>query len=343
MLIKGAGIKGRADSTSSERSQRAAGVAPRRAVFGWLGILVTIVFVIDASSMTSLGAGMTRVRAAYVPVVNWLPAWIAKDKKIFEKNGLDVSLTPTQNISVLPGTLGRQFDFAPSTPPDLIKAVIGGVDVVAVAGQAIETRDNPSTYVIVRGDSMLRSIRDLKGKVIGTPTIGAIIHASLLHSLKKNGIDPASIRAIEVPFPNMADQLKAGNVDAVEALEPFVGQLLASGNRPLEDPLLSEGDELLYVFWISQSKWAESHREVIEAWVTSLEQAKEFIGANPNEARAVLAKYTGLPAAVAEKIPFPTYRFSFGSQDFSIWMTILKDLGQISQRIDEQRLVVNFK
>lgn len=318
-------------------------VARLLALFRWFAVLIAVASGIDAVGTAAKGAPMTRVRAAYIPVVTWLPAWVAKDKKIFEKNGLDVSLTVTQNLSVLPGTLGRQFDFAPSTPPDLIKAVVGGIDVVAVAGEAIETKDNPSTHVIVRADSMLQSMQDLKGKVIATPTIGAIIHVSVLHSLKKNGIDPNSIRAVEIPFPNMADQLKAGNVDAVEALEPFAGQLLAAGNRSLGDPLLAVGDEVLYPFWISQSKWAESHRGVIEAWVASLEQAKEFIDANPNEARAILAKYTRLPAPVAEKIPFPTYRFSLKSQDFGIWMTVLKDLGQISKPVNERRLVVNFK
>jgi NitT/TauT family transport system substrate-binding protein len=288
-------------------------------------------------------AGTTVVRAAYIPVVTWLPAWVAKDKGLFEKNGLDVSLTATQNLSVLPGTLGRQFDVVPATPPDLIKAVAGGLDVVAVAGEAIETSGNPSTHLIVRADSPIRSVQDLKGKVVATPTLGAIIHVSLLHSLKKNGIDPASIRAIEVPFPNMADQLKAGNVDAVEALEPFAGQLLAAGNRSIGDPLLSVGEEVLYPFWIAQSPWAESHRKVIEAWVASLEQAKEFIDANPDEARAILAKYTKLPAPVVEKIPFPTYRFSLKLQDFGVWVSVLKDLGQISGAIDESRLVVNFK
>lgn len=289
-------------------------------------------------------AQLTPVRAAYIPVVSWLPAWVAKEKGFFEKNGLDVTLSVTQNLSVLPGTLGRQFDFAPSTPPDLIKAVLAGIDVVAVAGQGIETKDNPSTHLIVRKDSAIMSMQDLKGKVIATPTLGAIIHVSVLHGLKKNGIDPNSIRAVEVPFPNMPDQLKAGNVDAVEALEPFAGQLLAAGNRSLGDPLLlAGGDEVLYPFWISQSKWAEGHRGVIEAWVASLEQAKEFIDANPGEARAVLAKYTRLPTPVVEKIPFPTYRFSLRTQDFAIWVTILKDLGQIATSVDESRLVVNFK
>ena len=312
-------------------------------LFRWFGVLIAIVFCIDAPPMPADGAGKTTVRAAYIPVVTWLPAWVAKDKGFFEKNDLDVSLTVAQNLSILPGTLGRQFDFAPSTAPDLIKAVVGGIDVVAVAGQAIETKDNPSTHLIVRNDSAIRSVQDLKGKVIATPALGAIIHVSLLHSLKKNGIDPASIRAIEVPFPNMADQLKAGNVDAVEALEPFAGQLLAAGNRSLGDPLLSVGDEVLYPFWISQRQWAESHRGVVEAWVASLEKAKEFIDANPTEARAVLAKYTRLPAPVVEKIPFPTYRFSLRSRDFAIWVTVLKDLGQTAEFVDESRLVVKFK
>ena len=48
-------------------------------------------------------------------------------------------------------------------------------------------------------------------------------------------------------------------------------------------------------------------------------------------------------APVVEKIPFPTYRFSLRVQDFGVWVSVLKDLGQISAVIDENRLVANFK
>ena len=309
-------------------------------------------FAVVAASILWIGAGsdapataaqLTPVRAAYIPVVSWLPAWVAKEKGFFEQNGLDVTLSVTQNLSVLPGTLGRQFDFAPSTPPDLIKAVLAGIDVVAVAGQGIETRDNPSTHLIVRKDSAITSMQDLKGKVIATPTLGAIIHVSVLHGLQKNGIDLNSIRAVEVPFPNMPDQLKAGNVDAVEALEPFAGQLLAAGNRSLGDPLLSVSDQVLYTFWISERKWAADNHAVIDAWVASLNQAKQFMDANPQEARAILAKYTKLPEAVVQKIPFVTYRFSLNPRDFAVWVNVLKDLGQITRSIDENSLVMKLK
>ena len=50
-------------------------------------------------------AKLTPVRAAYIPVVSWLPAWVAKEKGIFEANGLDVtglSWKPL-NVKVTPG------------------------------------------------------------------------------------------------------------------------------------------------------------------------------------------------------------------------------------------------
>jgi NitT/TauT family transport system substrate-binding protein len=209
-----------------------------------------------------------------------------------------------------------------------------------VAGQGIETKDNPSTHLIVRKDSPIESMQDLKGKVIAAPTLGAIIHVSVLHGLKKNGIDPNSIRAVEVPFPNMPDQLKAGNVDAVEALEPFAGQLLAAGNRSLGDPLLWVSDQVLYTFWISERKWASENPAVISAWIASLTQAKQFMDENPQEARAILAKYTKLPEPVVQKIPFVTFRFSLDPQDFAVWVSVLKDLGQITRSIDENSLVM---
>lgn len=288
-------------------------------------------------------AAPTQVRAVYIPVVTWLPAWVAKDEGLFVKHGLEVSLMATQNLSVLPGTVGRQFDIVPSTPPDLIKAVANGIDVVAVAGEAIETARHPTTDVMVRKDSGIADAKDLKGKVIATPTMGGVIHVSVLYWLKQNGVDPNSIRTVEVPFPNMADQLKAGRVDAVEALEPFVGQLRASGNLALGDPLLSVGDHVLFPFWISQGAWARTHGKVIAAWIAALQDARSFIEEKPAETRAILAKYSGLSEAVVQKVPYPEYSFTIRPGELDVWVKVLLGLGLIDKPIDEARLVTAAK
>lgn len=282
----------------------------------------------------------TPVRAAYIPVITWLPAWVAKEKGFFAKHGLDVTLSVAQNLSVLPGTVGRQFEFVPSTAPDLLKAVASGLDVVAVTASVFETEDNISTQLMVAKDSGIASAKDLSGKLIATPTIGGVIHVSVLYWLKKNGVDPASIRAVEVPFPNMADQLKARRVDAVEAVEPFVGALKAGGNVTLTAPLLSAGKEVLFPFWISSGEWARAHGSTVAAWKASLDDAIAFIRENPEEARAIVAQYTKLPEAVVKVTPFPTYRTAITVNDIDVWANVLREIGQLTTPVDPAKLVV---
>ncbi len=287
--------------------------------------------------------GMTKVRAAYIPVATWLPAWIALDEGYFKKHGLDVTLMPVQNISILPGTVGRQIDIAPTTAPDLLKAAAGGLDVVAVAGQTIETSKNQVVQVMVKPDSGIKGVKDLAGKRIGTPTVGAVIHVSVLYWLKKNGVDPNSIRAVEVPFPNMEDQLKAGRVDAVESLQPFVNKMLAGGYKSIGDPVLSVGDPVLFPFWIAQGAWARANKDVIKKWIASLEDAKKYIKDNPKGARVILAKYTKLPEAIVQRIPLPEFQFTIKPEQLKVWIDVLKDLGQLNQNLDANKLVVTVQ
>lgn len=301
-----------------------------------LGLIVAT----TAAPLQAQPSQTTAVRAAYIPVVTWLPAWVAKEKGFFAKHGLDVTLAVAQNLSLLPGTVGRQFEFAPSTAPDLLKAVASGLDVVAVAGEVFETEGNASTYLMVAKDSGIASAKDLEGKLIATPTIGGVIHVATLYWLKKNGVDPASIRAVEVPFPNMADQLKAKRVDAVEALEPFVGALKAAGNVPLTAPLLSAGKEVLFPFWIASGEWARANKGVIAAWKAALNDGIAFIEQNPDEARSILAKYTKLPEAVVKATPFPLYRTAITAKDIELWEHVLRDVGQLTGTVDTKKLVI---
>ena len=179
------------------------------------------------------------MRIAYIPVITWLPAMIAKDEGLFEKNGLDVEMTKFPNIINLPGTLGKQFDMVPTTAPDLLNAAAHGLNIAAVAGETIETAKNTSFQVLVRADSGIKSPKDLTGKRVASPGIGSVMHIALLYAVKKDGGDPSGINGVETSFPAMIDQLKAGRVDAVEQLEPFVGQMLGMGFKSIGDPLLT--------------------------------------------------------------------------------------------------------
>jgi NitT/TauT family transport system substrate-binding protein len=280
------------------------------------------------------------IRAAYVPAVTWLNAWVAKDKGLFERQGLDVSFIAVQNISLLPGTVGKQIDIGPATVVDLIKAAAAGLNVVAVAGGHSDTEGKATNLVVARKDSGIKSVKDLAGKMVATPTLGAILHVSLLYWMKQEGVDPSSIRAVEVPFPNMPDQLEAGRVDVAEAVQPFADRMIAAGHVSLGDQLLAVASPARSTLWIADRDWAMSHKPVLAKWSAALRDAKAYIDEHPDEARDILAKYTKLPPAVVSTIPIPFYEVTLEPKEIDIWIKVLADLGQLSKPMDGASLLV---
>jgi NitT/TauT family transport system substrate-binding protein len=303
----------------------------------------TLVMAVALFSGTGIAEAATALRVAYIPVVTWLPAWVAKEQGFFERAGLDVSLTAAQNLSTLPGTLGRQFDIVPTTPPDLLKAAASGLDVVAVTGELFESETNKTTLVLAGKDSGVTSAKDLAGKVIATPTIGGVIHVATLYWLKINGVDPTSVRAIEVPFATMPDLLKAKRVDAVESVEPFVANLKSAGHIVMTDPLLAAKPEVLFTCWMAQGAWARSNGETLKAWTAALVDAQAFMKANPDETRKIMAKYTRLPEALVLATPIPTYKFDIKAADIEVWTDVMRAIGQFDGTVDSSKLVVTAK
>jgi ABC-type nitrate/sulfonate/bicarbonate transport system substrate-binding protein len=315
-------------------------VAPCRGVVPARFVALLALAALCALPHAALAQQKVKIRAVYIPVATWLPVWVAQDKGIFAKHGLDVSLMQVQNVSMLPGMVGQQFDIAPVTGPDLLNAAASGLDVVAVAGETIELSSNQSVQIMVRPDGKIKTAKDLDGKRIATPSIGAVMHVATLHWMNVHGGNPNSLVPIEVPFPNMMDQLKAGRVDAVEALQPFVGQMRAAGFKSLGDPLLSVGDPVLFPFWMAQGKWARAHRDVIGKWISSLDEANKYIKANDGDARKIMSKYTHLPDKIAARIPLPDYQFTITPQQLEVWLKVAQEQGRLKQGLDVNKLVV---
>ncbi len=298
-------------------------------------VATVVILALPAAAQTP-----TKIRSAYIPAATWLPAWVAKDTGIFERHGLDASLAVIQNIGLLPGTVGKQFDIAPATPPDLINAAAKGLNVVGVAGGWIESGAHRSVEIIVRKDSGIKGPQDLKGKLIAAVALGSLIHVSTLHWLKTNGVDPRSVRAVEVPFPNMPDQLKAQRLDAVEVIEPFVTPLLAAGNVSIGDPVISVADPTHGTMWIAERDWATAHPDVLKAWIASLIEGANYVKTNPEESRAILGKYTRLPEGVVKTIPIPEYDANLEPKSLEPWIKVLTELGQVTKPMDAATLVV---
>lgn len=297
----------------------------------------------QGSPAASAAQERTSLRIAFVPATTSLPLHVAQKQGFFEANGLDVTLTPAANISDIPATLGRQFDLAIGTATDLIRAGKAGLDVVQVSGNTVSTKANPFVRVVAPAGKGMKDFGDLAGKTVGSPTLSGVIHVGTLYTAKQQGADPATIKGVQAPPPALPDQLKAGRVDAVEALEPFAGSLVKAGNVSLGDPFSTIADPLATNFFVAKGEWARANGDAIARFVKAMEQAAAFTTQSPKEARTILQGYTELPPPVAAAVPLPTFDFEIRTQDLDTWADVLKDLGQLDGEVDTSSLVLSEK
>jgi NitT/TauT family transport system substrate-binding protein len=112
------------------------------------------------------------------------PLWVAKDKKIFEKYGVDV-----QMIFVMGGALVSQMlaageiQVAANAPAALVSLIAGGTDIAMFLGIS-----NTSPFALITQPT-IKTAADLKGKRLGTARFGGSSHVSALIALDHLGVD----------------------------------------------------------------------------------------------------------------------------------------------------------
>jgi NitT/TauT family transport system substrate-binding protein len=324
--------------------------------FGFLGrmpiaILITLVLAAVATACGSGGStssdkntvasSRTTVRMALNPATSGLPVYVAHDLGMFKDNGLDVKISSVTDISVLPLALGHQYDFGMSVQPILLSAIARGIPLVVTAGGQYETEQSPNGLVVASQASGITKAADLAGKTVGVVVISGNLTDCLLSWAKESGVDPESIKLRQVPLANMADTLKANKVDAVVSIPPFSDVILNGPNVKLGQPCLSISPTSQGTFLVSNKSWASAHTDVVAKVQKSMSQAITWIGQNPDQAKKVLAKYTGLPAEVVANLKLPAYNASLPASDLQAWINALQDLGKLTGPVpDANDLVV---
>ena len=302
-------------------------------------VATAFVALISMFATASADAQKMSVRSSYVPAVPGLAAWVAQEKGFFAAQGLDVSFIALQNVSLVPGSIGKQLDVGLVTIVDLIKAASAGLKVAAATGGHLEVEQSTTNMLIARKDSGITTINDIAGRRVAAPSLGAILHVALLHWMMKEGMDINSIRTIEVPFSNMGDAMAAGNVDVALGAQPFADRMIAAGNIPLGNPVLQVASPALATVWIADRAWAEQNKAAVAKWSAALRQAKDFIANNPQEAREVLAKYTKLPPPVVATLPLPHFETGLQASQIEVWIKVLAELKQLQGPVDVAHLL----
>lgn len=249
---------------------------------------------------------------------------LAKAKGLFEeefgKDGTTVNYTLfLAGPPMVEALAGSRLDIANLGPLPAISSRASGIDVKAVARSY---SDDFYYGLLVRPDSAVHSVKDLKGKKIGVQ-VGSGAHLFFLLLLDKNGLKPSDVNVVNMVTSDQQTALASGNVDAVATWQPFVAKIELSK----EGKVLATSQNVIRTVgvYLARNEFGQKDPELVARFLKVHQKAAEYLKSNPNEAIALIAKESKIPeAALAKSLKTIEWQLTFADDDVKV-LTQSKD------------------
>ena len=163
-------------------------------------------------SYVPLCFGAERINASYGAISGTMaPIWVAKEAQLFEKHGLDVNLVyiPGGPRSVM-SMIGNSVQFVNHSGMPALEAYLRGADTAMIASSM-----NQLEHAVV-AQKNITSVEQLKGKVLGISSLGALTDIIMREALRFHGIAEKEVTIIPVGDEGARlSSLQTGRVQAV--------------------------------------------------------------------------------------------------------------------------------
>ena len=260
-----------------------------------------------------------KIRVGYMPIAEQAPNFIAADVGIFKKHNLDVDLKLFQSgPAIAAAQLGGSLDVGLVGTPGAIFAWAASKSLYAFADIGTNVDVKPYAYsagLVTRADSPLKDLGDVKGKKVGVNVLKANAEIQLLMMAKRwNKEHPGraldvekDVKLVVMPMPSMPTALEKGLVDAVIIWDPFATAIETTGGLKVITPVAYALPGWPVGFWLITKKVAQDIPDTVVAYREAFYEAADWIQKNDKEARRIIARWTKVEPAVADRMPLPVW------------------------------------
>ncbi|MCT9075561.1 ABC transporter substrate-binding protein [Streptomyces fulvoviolaceus] len=280
------------------------------------------------------------VRVAALPLVDCAMVYIAQERGLFEKEGLDVRITQIQqSLQALPALSKGQIDMVASANyVTYFQAHEQGTLDIRIVAEAIRAAPKMMD-VLVPKDSDIKSVADLKGKKLAVNVLNNVQSLTFNEILAEQGADAPVYR--QIPFPQMGAALEKGQVDAVHAVEPFDSSIQDElGARVLVDGSSAPVESIPLSGYITTEQYAAKNAKPLAAFQRAIKAAVKIAAEDPSIVRDILPTYTKVSAEQAKEIDLPAYPPTMDSRQIARITDLMEKQGMLKKPIDPATLLV---
>ncbi|MFD5010973.1 ABC transporter substrate-binding protein [Streptomyces chartreusis] len=293
----------------------------------------------DGDSSSGTG-GRETVTVAALPLVDCAALYIARDRGLFEKEGLDVRIQQIQqSLQALPALAKGQIDMVASANyVTYLQAHEKGTLDIRIVAEAIRAAPRMMD-VLVPEDSDIKTVADLAGKRLAVNVLNNVQSLTFDEILEKQGVGRPDYRAI--PFPQMGAALDKGQVDAVHAVEPYDSAIQDELKaRVLVDGASAPVEAIPLSGYISTGDYTDGHGTTLAAFQRAIRAAVEIAENDPSVVRDTLPTYTKVTKEQAESIDLPVFPPVMDATQLTRLTDLMEKQGMLKKPIDPATLLV---
>ena len=259
-----------------------------------------------APAASGTAQAMQKLKVNVFPAGFVLPLWVAQDKGMFARNGVEAEFTYTPNsVQQMTGLIDGRFDIA-MTAIDNVVAYMEGQgeaptkatpDIVGVMGSS-----SGFLSLIVRPE--IKTLADLRGKVLSVDAMTTGYAFTLRRMLAKAGLSERDYELVKVGgMKERYEALLAGQQAGTLSVPPFTLAAIDKGYGEIATALSILGHYQGGVAAV-QRQWGTANRASLIGFIRGNVAALDWLydPANKAEALAILQKHLpGTTPEIAEK------------------------------------------
>ncbi len=247
-----------------------------------------------------------KINLGWQPTMNGARYFVAQANKLFEQAGLEPNLVkftagPPFFAAFQSGSIDVGFmGFQPA-----VTAVAQGIPVKIIA---LENDAWGAEGLVVRPDSGIKTLADMKGKTIATKR-GSSADTAIRAGLRKAGLKDTDVKIVDVDVTALVPAFTKGDIHGGWYWEPWMGLLKRQGGVVIA--VDKDVDVPVGIVWVAREAWIRENPAAVQRLLHAIDLATDPIRKNPKAVAAEISKPLGLTEehvfeAITKQAHWPT-------------------------------------
>jgi NitT/TauT family transport system substrate-binding protein len=283
---------------------------------------------------------LSSINLGLLPLADIAPVYMALQQGLFQDEGLVVEIQIVESgATAIPALVSGDLDITFGNYVSFFLANNEGLDLRIIAEQNRAVPDYSS--VMTLPDSGIEGPEDLEGRTLAVNALSNVAEITARAQIKDAGGDPDAVEYVEVAFPDMIAALDRGDVDAIFAVEPFVGIAEQDlGAVEVVNPYGGRLDGFPVAGFYTTAGFAEANPNTIAAFQRAMVEASRLAADDPEQVVQILPTYTELTPELAANLTQPEYVSEIDVSRLEVVSDLMVEFGLLEEAPDLNSLVI---